>query len=634
MLFSFFMKTPSKNNITNFSIQLIMKTTLVILFLFFTGLFQSALAQDLSLFYQPSDKNADYKYDKKLGYQLTSKSSNSGEMVFEPANNATIDLEFTVTSERQYGEGTVFTVSFGDSKTIDFVLPFGNSNREYIQINGKKPEYSPYFITNYASNNDGNNSSLSFTLRIAQNNIQTFQQEGIEGYMLGNDVLPIDSRILKIKAVSEGKSSIDVKVATQFIASLSSMAYDGLNIRKSADLNSTTIGSIPYGEKVYALDGLDGDEVNFFLASTEGNLKVGNLSSKMVKVLYKDKIGYAYGGYLLPINRVEAAEKETENHFEGWLPSFEISNEVFLNKQLVIKNISINFDDYYYTKMDVSQRALLLTRLFPNVLSEEKIKPLLHQNKKHTIEISKDGFIEKCVLSVEGSRITHVEYEKARDGFFAALASNKKAYIVASELNMRASSDPKSSIITKIPFGASVSITSNSESPFLVIGGIRGKMTKIKYNNQEGYVFDAYLSPTQPLPAKKDFKQNPSLTFNNILKERGFAEWQHHTNKSINKDDGRYQWMVVPSRDKFQAIKTLSQLCPFINDISFSWNEKTQSYDLISKDMGKLGFGMMGNQWYITYITDESDYAAILIMVETISENLQKVSVTIEEMGC
>lgn len=597
-----------------------MKIKLIVIVLFLMSFYQSVDAQDFSAFYQLSNSE-NYSYDKKIGYQL----NNTSTISFSPLSQETLDIRLEASVEKQYEDDTKFNISFGNGENLSFSIPFGD-NRRFMTIKGK--ENIAYYHIGYDENQKKAMVSRSIILRVSKNKVRMVVDGEIGGVFMDSKEYLIKDRKINIKVVSGGKIIVKPEIETAFLPKLSSFAKNGLKLHKSADLKSASIATIPYGGKVIVISDLKRSYTyEEERVDTRGNIKFDGLSSKMLKVMYNNKIGYAYGGYLLPFYRIKPSDNQVFNNFEGWT-SRDMSEEVYYQNELVLKKGMIYFNSDI---MDATQHKLLASTLFPKVLSINKINTLLQTNKKHVLKATSGNFEEHYEVVVAQNQLKSLEYTKLRNGTLDVLTSNKTAYVVASKLNMRTSNDPKSEVITKIPLAASVSIIGSTKSPFLVLGGVRGKMIKIQYNNQEGYVFDAYLSAMKP-PSGLHNQDYPRSFMSALDKNK--SKWKH---SSIDVEDyelyGGIPWMVIPSRDKFQAIKTLRILFPELDKLSFKWNAAKNDYDITSPTK-TIDISVSGNRWNIDIYEDEEQMSGISIIIETITDNLQKVTVDYISIGC
>ncbi len=591
-----------------------MKTILLFLTLFTSSLFQFADAQSLSNFYNVSNKE----------HVINITEATNKTIKLESINEETIDIKFLMKVPTATSEGTKITFSLGTNQTVDFIVPFSRAGSGELQVAGKT-FYGNSFLHYGDYDETGLFTTFFVDLRIAKDNVRAFLV-GEMGGSYPSEKFSIDNHDITIKIETTGKAELTIGVNTAHLHDLNCFSDNGLKIRQTPDLKGKQVGSIPFGEKVYVLDNLDRDDFyNGWSANTQGNLKVGDVSSKMIKVLHGDKIGYAYGGFLMPFERLDKKNKKAIG-IQGWSTEGLQAEEVYYEKELALQKMIIMFDGKY-GNMDVSQQKFLLTRLFPNAFTMAKLSEWCEVNKEVNFELNEGNFTGFYNLFFEKNQLIELSYKKIRKGFIQKIATPSSAYVVASQLNMRSSTDPKSDIVTKIPMGGKVAVLKGKASDFMVIGGVRGKMTPVKYNNQEGYVFDAYLSPTPLLPKTSVKPYDLTKTFNTIIEKRGFDQWEH------NRDEN-YEWaarsMIIPSRDKFQAIKTLREFHPLVNDLKFRWNESTNDYD-ITTDQESISIQKTHTGWMIY---KEIEDGSIVISVETLDDNLQKITIYFEGLGC
>jgi hypothetical protein len=530
---------------------------------------------------------------------------------------------------------TIFDVTFGNQQTLNLNIPFRTEQYlENIYVNGQK-ERPDFYTDSYHHYND--QASVSFNI-IVGNDFVEFIHINYLGEVERMNRYLIDNPTLTITSNHQGKSFADIKIQPQVLPQLSAFAKNGLKIRKEDNLSSERLTSIPYGQEVYILEDLENKDVAIYeLGSTKGNLKVGDLSSRMLRVLYNNVVGFTYGGYLVPLSQVGSESNTFNVVIKDWDLTFHGGEEVQLNNQLGIQKVNLNLATYPFLQMDKSQRALIASTLFPNILTKATISNLVEHNKTQTVTTKKGGYTEICEVTTEDYQIARIVYTKIKTDLTQTLKAEKTQYVTATKLNLRASTHLKSEILTSIPFGNIVEILNNN-SNFITIQGIRGKMVKVKYNDQIGYVFDAYLSPTQPFTTSSK-KQSDPTRFENVVKYRSNNKWKHSSgfpdemNWHISPDVS--QWAIVPCRDKFQALRTIKGICPTLENLQFSWNENKKAYN-VSSSNPKIKISVTDNSWVISYPDSHSQYPSehIVVVINTISDHLHKVSVSYEMLGC
>lgn len=105
--------------------------------------------------------------------------------------------------------------------------------------------------------------------------------------------------------------------------------------------------------------------------------------------------------------------------------------------------------------------------------------------------------------------------------------------LAPSGLNLRATSDPGSKKIMTIPYGAKITLLTPASASDMMVDNFPGGMAKVRYNNQEGYVFDGYISRF-PAPEKQ---QDVKKYVENIRDNRQSVMYEHCTRDH----DGYYQ---------------------------------------------------------------------------------------------
>ncbi len=596
------------------------------LFLINIGTF--SFAQDFSVFYENDDREA--TKHTKYGYDLTSSSISKAEQTFSAIDQSnTIDINFEFFYEKAQEKNTTLIIKVGNKKTIEFTVDLANSSS--ISINGQAKKEA-YFV-DLATYREPYHSK-SVVLRIAKDHLRSINM-GELGNTFTSERYSIDSRNFSVRAISKGKTFVKLGMNTSYIKKLSSFAQNGLKVRAEPNLKSKQIGSIPFGEQVYILDDVDDKNIDLYgiPINTKGNLKVGKLSSRMIKVMYGNKIGYAYGGFLFPMTRKDANyDEKYDMSFNGWMMMQIGADKIFRNKKFTYWHGIIDFENDFWKGLDETQRDFLALTLFSDALTENNLTNFQKQNKTQSVEKVINGFDVRCEVTINRGKTTKIHYKMAKTGFLKSLESHSNGYITASNLNMRASSNTQSKVITKIPFGKKISIIDQSSSDFKVIGGVRGKMIKVAYNGNTGFVFDAYVSPVQPIKLTNQ-KETPSTNFGRAVLGK---EWEvlDLNNSSIKCTVPSYNsgWLIVPSRDKFQAIKNLSTICPIINDLSFKWNKNQETYQVTSSN-SKIEMTILPDSWCIVIPNPKSDYERTIIMVRTLGKNFHKISVATEFMG-
>lgn len=73
--------------------------------------------------------------------------------------------------------------------------------------------------------------------------------------------------------------------------------------------------------------------------------------------------------------------------------------------------------------------------------------------------------------------------------------------LAPSGLRLRKAPEQSSSVLATVPYGASVTALSPPDGDRFEVDGIEGIWLKVKFKNQEGYLFDGYLSQL-PAPAE------------------------------------------------------------------------------------------------------------------------------------
>ena len=143
-------------------------------------------------------------------------------------------------------------------------------------------------------------------------------------------------------------------------------------------------------------------------------------------------------------------------------------------------------------------------------------------------------------------------------------------YVFASSgLNMRKTSDPKSDVVFKVPYGSTVKVVENTErgADDMVIENLNGQMLLLQYNDQQGYMFDGFLSQ---FPAPKQYEELGS--YYKRLKKEGYEVSQDSTYEG---DEGHFIitiGVLFPTEDLqevFLIAKHLSSGRMVLKDFTF-----------------------------------------------------------------
>lgn len=125
--------------------------------------------------------------------------------------------------------------------------------------------------------------------------------------------------------------------------------------------------------------------------------------------------------------------------------------------------------------------------------------------------------------------------------------AEKRFVYARSGLNLRKGPNLKDEKIETIPFGAELELLESSNED-LTIDGLQGKMVKVRYKDQEGYMFEGYLSkfpaPKPEMKVKEFISLIKSKGLNPIYQKERF-------------DDGGYiqdtEGLTLPTEDWQEA---------------------------------------------------------------------------------
>ena len=169
-----------------------MKTILLCLTLFFSSLFHSAYSQNLSNFYKINGSDA----SNKANYNLTTLNAVTKTVELESTSDEIIDIRFSMAVPKPFSKGAVLKLQIGRNQVLDINLLFDNTDASSCQYNGDEIEYSDFA---YSRNDDNEKSemTLSFSLRIAKNNVKIFYHDNMKGVI--SEPFSIDSRDISLK---------------------------------------------------------------------------------------------------------------------------------------------------------------------------------------------------------------------------------------------------------------------------------------------------------------------------------------------------------------------------------------------------------------------------------------------------
>ena len=595
--------------------------------------------------------------ETKFGYPLTTTSETSKTIQFNSLTNEIVELivEWTF-SKANIGQDDVLTFSIGDKQQVGFQLNI-KDDKQYIIENGKAEEGQ--FLDSYGYP-DKDYTSRIFRLKISQSYIQICKVGEIGGiYYLQQQ--PIDNKSITIQAQSSSSTFIHLTFNDFAYPKLSCFAKSGLRVRASDDLNSKVLTTIPYGKEVTILrdnQDLNVENADYYhqVADTKGNIKTDKLKSRMIKVLYNGKIGYAYGGYLLPL-LFKNEENNVDNivQLNDWTCEYIPFDKVQVNDKVSFFKTTIDFRNYHWSGLSHSQRIYLLEALFQNIFNQPVTYPaifnqhdLFYLMNNSTADKSADeeiaNFQYKIKAPFEGGTIEATlffnqnepvlfEYIERKNSFLENVQSDFQ-YITATSLNVRATSETSSKIIHKVKLGDKISTHSYNDYTE-VIGGIRGTMTGVYLSNddeneniKEGFVFDAYLSPIEPLSDFTTFFRKNQPSKNGI---KHFCDYLYNERNYCTTASYQPNWLVVPARDKFQLVKAFRKAYPELENVKFEWNAAKFDYDITTSSL-KVNIRQTKNTWCFL-IGGDDEYERPMIIIETLDNNVFKVSVIEEFMG-
>lgn len=151
-------------------------------------------------------------------------------------------------------------------------------------------------------------------------------------------------------------------------------AISGLNMRKSPNLNSKKITTIPYGESVKIIEkntisSILKVSLQPEISFDKGKIPAIQIEGNWTKVRYKDKIGYVFDGFLskLPALKIEidtlknkVKQPTIKEKFDEWASRSFIKFKTITDKAIIYKN-------GITTSFEVSPDSAETTDVFPNI---------------------------------------------------------------------------------------------------------------------------------------------------------------------------------------------------------------------------------------------------------------------------
>lgn len=433
--------------------------------------------------------------------------------------------------------------------------------------------------------------------------------------------------------VSYNVSPLDMPRMTVF-------ASGGLRMRQSPDLNSKTLALIPDGTTVMVADEETMSDIYFEESpSTRGTLAVGDLQSKMMPVFHEGQLGYVYGGFLFPVLKEESADfgMHWYNSYFSWFCfDRQISTQTPSGVDPIIyqRRFSIDFTHKAAAGMDPTQRAYLLTRLFPEVWDRDALYQIIN-NPTDVSGVKRDGTIAQYKISerkrmADQMGIYTLYFDKGAPVQLDFVGDQSRnlppftvvRYVTASTLNMRSTLDTKSPVQMQIPFGAAVKRLNRPEGALQVIGGVQGRMVWVSYEGQEGTVFDAFLSPIAPSQVHEDYLEaSPDW----------LVAYSHRSKMLSAFDTEVYTGIgsVYAARDIHQLLKTFRGQFPMLEDVSIQYNPATTDYTIRSNTR-KAAYERAGNYHFVKL----DAMMTPVIIIEELGDGLWFVTISTLEGGC
>ena len=256
-------------------------------------------------------------------------------------------------------------------------------------------------------------------------------------------------------------------------------ADNGLNMRNSEDPKSNIIKSLANNQEVAVV------------RESSTTIKIGGQQGKMLMVFDGQEIGYVFSAYTRKVKWTpESTDKKVLTPPDP--PIDPILDQIVDTVEITTSN---------GLKLRTSKEA------------DSKVKYVIRKGEKVFVLGPKGSSLERYYSQKPGRMIAVMV--NGKKGFVSSSYVKKQATPIqiqklyevqvssSRNLNLRVTSNPKSGVITSIPRTKKMSVLDDSE-PIIKLGGQKGKMLKVSYNNYVGYVFSAYTSKVPGTESSKE----------------------------------------------------------------------------------------------------------------------------------
>lgn len=186
--------------------------------------------------------------------------------------------------------------------------------------------------------------------------------------------------------------------------------------------------------------------------------------------------------------------------------------------------------------------------------------------------------------------------------------------VIASSLRLRAEPDAKSEVLTTIPNGALVTHVSSLQPDQPVwVNGLKGYWMKVRYQEQEGYVFSAYLSGKYLLLTEGAILQNAPVVkhwYGVFYTETGEVLRPVNVRfDSVKYDNGAFAHLALKTNEKNAAIFIIGLNKPLTSrqagiwaaTVGTSWNDPNpiRAGDQIALPIGRDRNGFIPPYYFL-----------------------------------
>lgn len=319
-----------------------------------------------------------------------------------------------------------------------------------------------------------------------------------------------------------------------------------LNLRSTSSSNSRVLTSIPPNTELWVID--DSGE----------DIRIGAFNGKMLKVIYGNKIGYIYEPFTEKISK----EKDTKIEVKETVLIDDIKEDE-KKKELIIENkVEIEKVDMAKevneTQVSMPKEKTKKDTLIKDPVLESKKDTLINKEDKNSYSITKSDSVVKTEVidsTIKDITKTVIEPLDTVEEITEETVENiDTLYLVKiisqSKLNLRASTNPYSQVVTRLESLSDVAVIEETQDKIQLKGKI-GKMLKVYDGENMGYIFSPYVRKHQ------DLVYNPT-TFDTIYLARIAS--QNNLNLRITNDPGSAIIKSIPPNTDIAIINENSPL--------------------------------------------------------------------------